>query len=118
MQLWTRPLDQPVRSLIALLVIWKALLLLIACCSPGQGYDTSTSLILPSHGSADARVLPLLLRYPTSKLTRWDAIYFVKTANRGYLFEQEWAFGWGFSQLIAICTTGEIVPFSVPLKVY
>ncbi|KAF3761275.1 family 76 glycosyltransferase [Cryphonectria parasitica EP155] len=27
------------------------------------------------------------------RLTSWDAIYFIKAAERGYLFEQEWAFG-------------------------
>jgi len=32
---------------------------------------------------------------------------FCQVANRGYLFEQEWAWGWGFTRLIALCTSGE-----------
>lgn len=103
MQLWTRPLDHPTRTLIASFAAWKALLLVIAACSPGPGYDTSTSLAFP-HGIGNVGELSLILRYMASKLTRWDAIYFVKAANRGYLFEQEWAFGWGFTRLIALCS--------------
>ncbi|KAH7342948.1 GPI mannosyltransferase 2 [Rhexocercosporidium sp. MPI-PUGE-AT-0058] len=104
MQSWTRPQDTPVRSLLTLFVGWKALLLLVAVCSPGLGYDTSASLFYggPDHGSQ----LPLALRYIVGKLTRWDAIYFVKTSRRGYLFEQEWAFGWGFTRVIALCVGG------------
>lgn len=104
MRLWTRPQDNPIRSLVTLFVAWKALLLLVAACSPGLGYDTSASLFYaePDHG----KQLPLALRHIVGKLTRWDAIYFVKTSRRGYLFEQEWAFGWGFTRLIALCTSG------------
>ncbi|KAG4443790.1 hypothetical protein IFR05_000690 [Cadophora sp. M221] len=104
MQSWTRPQDNPIRSLITLFVGWKALLLLIATCSPGLGYDTSASLFYggPDHDDQ----LPLVLRYIVGKLTRWDAIYFVKASRRGYLFEQEWAFGWGFTRLIALCVEG------------
>lgn len=64
-------------------VTWKSLILLLARCAPGDGYDTST-LLLPS----------------TSKLTRWDAIYFVEKARHGDIFEQEWAFGKGLSTLL------------------
>jgi GPI mannosyltransferase 2 len=93
--------------LTTLFVVWKTLILVIACCSPGPGYDTSTSLLLPTNGSGDGRALPAVLQYIVGKLTRWDAIYFVKVANRGYLFEQEWAFGWGFTRIIALGTAGE-----------
>jgi phosphatidylinositol glycan class V len=51
--------------------------------------------------------LPITLQYIIGKLTRWDAIYFFKAAHRGYLFEQEWAFGWGFTRVIAIVTAGK-----------
>lgn len=104
MQSWTRPQDHPIRSLVTLFVGWKVLLLLVAACSPGLGYDTSASLF---YGGPDQdNQLPLVLRYIVGKLTRWDAIYFVKASHRGYLFEQEWAFGWGFTRLIALCAGG------------
>jgi phosphatidylinositol glycan class V len=93
---------RPIRSLILTFAAWKALLLLIALCSPGPGYDTSTTLAL----TGDTQ-LPGPLTYVIGKLTRWDAIYFVKAATRGYRYEQEWAFGWGFTRLIALCTAGE-----------
>ncbi|PVH89899.1 glycosyltransferase family 76 protein [Cadophora sp. DSE1049] len=102
MQFWTRPQGNPIRSLVTLFVGWKTLLLLLSICSPGLGYDTSTSLFYtePDHGDQ----LPFVLRYIVGKLTRWDGIYFVKTSRRGYLFEQEWAFGWGFTRVIALCS--------------
>ena len=105
MQLWIRPLDHPIRNLVILCVGWKLLLLLIAVLSPGPGYDTSASLYSPS--AAEDRQLPPAIQYILCKLVRWDAIYFVQTAHRGYVFEQEWAFGWGFSRLISLCTAGE-----------
>ena len=81
--------EAPVTHLLLFYWSWKALLFLIAFCSPGRGYDTSSTLL----GSEE----PL----PLFKLVRWDAIYFTKTAQRNYVFEQEWAFGWGFSRLLA-----------------
>ncbi|KAL2075837.1 hypothetical protein VTL71DRAFT_780 [Oculimacula yallundae] len=99
MRLWTRPQDDPIRSLITLFIGWKALLLLVAACSPGLGYDTSGGLLYGELGHDNQ--LPLALHYIVGKLTRWDAIYFLKTSHRGYLFEQEWAFGWGFTRLVA-----------------
>ncbi|TVY27600.1 GPI mannosyltransferase [Lachnellula hyalina] len=108
MQLWarSRPFDNPIRSLAALFVVWKCLILVIACCSPGPGYDTSTSLLLPTHESGEGRNLPTIVQHLVGRLTRWDAFYYVKAASRGYLFEQEWAFGWGFTRIIALGTTG------------
>ncbi|KAK2627311.1 hypothetical protein QTJ16_003277 [Diplocarpon rosae] len=101
MLLGNRPQEHPIRSLVTLYVGWKALLLLVAACSPGPGYDTSASLAEPGQGPE----LPLALRYIVGKLTRWDALYFVQISTRGYLFEQEWAFGWGFTRVITACTT-------------
>jgi phosphatidylinositol glycan class V len=98
-------IDHPIRSLTVLFLLWKALLLLIACSSPGLGYDTSTSLLL---SSKEDNSLPWIFRYVVSKLARWDAIYFIKVSNRGYIFEQEWAFGWGFTRLINISSSGKI----------
>ena len=105
MQLWKRSLDHPIRNLLILFAGWKAFLLLVAVLSPGPGYDTSSSLIGTSH--SELKELPSPLRHIVNKLTRWDALYFVKVANRGYLFEQEWAFGWGFTRVIALYTSGQ-----------
>jgi phosphatidylinositol glycan class V len=96
---------RPIRSLVLIFAAWKALLL-IALCSPGPGYDTSTTLAL----RGDTQ-LPGPLTYVIGKLTRWDAIYFVKVATCGYRYEQEWAWGWGFTHLIALCTAGEYKVF-------
>jgi phosphatidylinositol glycan class V len=49
-----------------------------------------------------------LLRFLSTKLTRWDAIYFTKIASRDYLYEQDWAFGWGFTRLIKFFASGTI----------
>lgn len=104
-QVLLRPLDSPIKSLLVIFAAWKAVLLLIAVCSPGVGYDTSTSLY---HGTQNPqeKFLPAVFSLVSNKLTRWDAIYFTKAANRGYLYEQEWAFGWGMSQLIGFFSKG------------
>lgn len=111
MLLWSllfKPLDHPNKSLIAVFVVWKSLLLLIAASSPGPGYDTSTTLAQPYDGTAEEIQLVSLLRFLSTKLTRWDAIYFTRIASRGYLYEQEWAFGWGFTGLIRFFASGTI----------
>lgn len=97
--------QHPIQSLALAFAAWKILLLLIAICSPGPGYDTSTTLSLSSH-NPEVKQLPVILKHIINKLTRWDAIYFTKAAYRGYVFEQEWAFGWGFSSLISFCSAG------------
>ncbi|KAI9753883.1 MAG: 60S ribosomal protein L8B [Chaenotheca gracillima] len=102
----TRAQAHPNLSLLTFFIGWKAWLLLVAYLSPGPAYDTSTSLLL-----AQSQDLPNLTRSPAptpdsfgllEKLTRWDAIYFMRVARRGYLFEQEWAFGWGFTKLVGV----------------
>jgi GPI mannosyltransferase 2 len=102
----------PRRALLASFVAWKTLLLLIAIGSVvGPSYDTSTSLALdsfeypltaayPSAATASSAV-PALSTVVVARLTRWDAIYFVQIARRGYLFEQEWAFGTGFPTVVS-----------------
>src|SRR4051812_31974874 len=101
-----QPLEAPFRTLSIAFICWKAVLLLIAACSPGPGYDTSTNLLLSSleYQGID---LPSTARYLISKLVRWDGIYFVQLAERGYLYEQEWAFGWGFTRMIHFITIGQ-----------
>lgn len=90
--------SRPIRTLVGLFLCWKLVLLLVASCSPGPGYDTSAGLA----DSSSREELPVVLRHLVSKLLRWDAVYYVKVAERDYLFEQEWAFGWGFTRAIAI----------------
>ncbi|KAE8150721.1 GPI mannosyltransferase 2 [Aspergillus avenaceus] len=95
-------LRRPCRSLLAIFTSWKAFLLTLALFSPGPGYDTSTTLAECSahnHGPLSA-ILSLI----STKLTRWDAIYFTESARRGYMFEQEWAFSLSFAKLIASTT--------------
>lgn len=102
-----RPFDSPYESLVALFVVWKSLLLFIAACSPGLGYDTSASLYESYGNASGSGIATALLSHVSDKLTRWDAIYFCKIAARGYLYEQEWAFGWGWTSLVAFFSHGK-----------
>ncbi|KAF8254144.1 mannosyltransferase [Wilcoxina mikolae CBS 423.85] len=104
--LFDRIQTSPYWSLLAVFGCWKSLLGLIALVTPSPAYDTSTTLALlqssndpPVHvASIGARLLETIC----NSLTRWDAIYFIKVAERGYMNEQEWAFGWGFTRAIVI----------------
>jgi hypothetical protein len=40
------------------------------------------------------------------RLTRWDALYFTTSSERGHLFEQEWAFSWFMARLTAALSNG------------
>ncbi|KAL2350110.1 GPI mannosyltransferase 2 [Cryomyces antarcticus] len=108
---YDRSLDSPLKTLFLVFILWKLLLLLIAVLSPGPGYDTSTVILLRSsltsseHGVSTAESLIARL---TIKLLRWDAIYFAKIAERGYLHEQEWAFGWGFTRLVSFIAQSKL----------
>lgn len=106
--LWTQILNRPKVSLILCFTLWKALLFTITLASPGPGYDSSTTLLKPSPTDdfKDSTKIWSLL----SKFVRWDAIYFVQIAHRGIVFEQEWAFGWGFTKLLAFSARGIIFP--------
>lgn len=101
-------ISQPYSSLAAFFLLWKGLLLLLACLSPGIGYDTSTDLLLQLDAipSSNHTVLQQLAVIVSDKFVRWDAIYFATIAQHGYVYEQEWAFGWGFamlSRMVARC---------------
>ncbi|KAK5653361.1 hypothetical protein OQA88_9053 [Cercophora sp. LCS_1] len=101
-------LAHPHRTLIATFIAWKSLLLAIsigACI--GAAYDTSGSLVVLGVDADSARDSNRHASEPSSLvgtlLTRfasWDAVYFVSAAHRGYLFEQEWAFGSGLPMTI------------------
>ncbi|KAF9635536.1 GPI mannosyltransferase 2-like protein [Lasiodiplodia theobromae] len=113
---YSRPLDRPFSALVIVFAAWKALLLLTAFASPGPGYDTSTTLLLGQDAAASALVTTSVPWSATpgerlvSKLVRWDAIYFTAAAERGYQHEQEWAFSWAFSHLMA--NTAKILPLA------
>ncbi|KAI4604282.1 ER membrane glycoprotein subunit of the GPI transamidase complex-like protein [Pestalotiopsis sp. 9143b] len=90
-------MGRPLQTLITVFVAWKSFLLLVAIgSSVGGAYDTSTTLIQPQVSSFNESVLDI-----STKLTRWDAIYFIQAARRGYVYEQEWAFGMGLPTVIS-----------------
>ncbi|TIA14004.1 mannosyltransferase [Aureobasidium pullulans] len=99
-----------IRALACLFVFWKLLLLCIAYASPGPGYDTSTNLLLLRAQSAQSEntLLAHLAKNLVSKVVRWDALYFISVAQRGYLFEQEWAWGWGYTRLLSLVS--KVIP--------
>ncbi|KAK4666011.1 ER membrane glycoprotein subunit of the GPI transamidase complex-like protein [Podospora pseudopauciseta] len=94
---------QPYRTLVTAFLIWKAVLFAIALGSTlvGDAYDTSADLLV--HGGVEAATTgqqraqqPLGLSGGlVSRFASWDAIYFLSSAKRGYIYEQEWAFGAG-----------------------
>lgn len=95
-------MGRPLQTLITVFVAWKSFLLLVAIgSSVGGAYDTSTTLIQPQVSSFDESVLDI-----STKLTRWDAIYFIQSARRGYVYEQEWAFGMGLPTVISSIAKG------------
>ena len=104
----------PRLTLVILLVAWKALLLTIVLLSSGPGYDTSTQLLFKGFGTRNDGISISdafahnaswsafgFTQHVVQHLTRWDTIYFASSAERGYILEQEWAFGWGFTQFLA-----------------
>jgi len=101
-----QPQNSPVSALIILFLAWKLLLFAVAFLTPGAGYDSSTNLLFQSQGLSGTPQLNLNkeswdFARLAGKLTRWDAVYFVSIGQRGRVFEQEWAFGWGWTQLLA-----------------
>lgn len=92
--------SRPVLTLVVYFAAWKFLVVLLALSSPGVGYDTSTDLVIRD-ATQIATARSILWERLAGKLLRWDAIYFHAIAQHGYQFEQEWAFGWGFTQALA-----------------
>jgi phosphatidylinositol glycan class V len=106
---YSRPLEHPVKTLALLFVLWKALLLGVAVASPGPGYDTSTQILLrasTARAGGQTSFIYSLGERLALKLMRWDAIYFVKSAERGYLNEQDWAFSWACTRFIRLLARG------------
>ena len=103
----------PISSLTVCFILWKLILVSVIIASPGPGYDTSTTLLrwaVPKSGEIQANQAaafkPRLVWLALLKFVRWDAIYFIQIAERGYLFEQEWAFGYGYTRLLSTLSSG------------
>lgn len=106
----------PYRSLAVVFGVWKAFLLAIAVVATwaGPAYDTSGDLLEAAaannissttpYASAAGHAIPS--GGIVSRLTSWDAIYYVQAARRGHLYEQEWAFGAGLPLVVAFVRGG------------
>jgi hypothetical protein len=92
--------------LLAFFVAWKLLLLGVACASPGPGYDTSTRILFDQYDVQAHSWTSRAVEHITLRLTRWDALYFSTSSERGHLYEQEWAFSWFMARLTAILSNG------------
>ena len=92
--------------LLAIFTVWKSLLLLVAYASPGPGYDTSTRVLFDQYSAPPPTWLARAVQDLTLRLTRWDALYFTTSSERGHLFEQEWAFSWFMARLTAALSNG------------
>ncbi|SMR49619.1 unnamed protein product [Zymoseptoria tritici ST99CH_3D1] len=92
--------------LVTYFLIWKAALLLVACASPGPGYDTSTQLFFAQNNAEPSASSPGLLaqvlQHVAIKLTRWDAIYFTSASINGLVYEQQWAFSPTFARITSL----------------
>ncbi|KAI0400255.1 GPI mannosyltransferase 2 [Xylaria palmicola] len=87
----------PLPSLTRIFLAWKTFLFIIAFGSGvGPAYDTSSTLLSTEQATHHEAAFDLATR-----LTRWDAIYFIQASRRGYLFEQEWAFASGLPTVIS-----------------
>lgn len=120
-----QPYDSPASFLILLFLAWKLLLLAVAFATPGPGYDTSTQLLLLKGYGIDGLPNPnasaVAEHYSgverlVERLTRWDAIYFTSVGSRGRVYEQEWAFGWGWTELLAYLHRSELVTLIFDLR--
>ncbi|KAK9319132.1 hypothetical protein V1517DRAFT_66672 [Lipomyces orientalis] len=74
-----------------------------------QQYDTSSQLLFTSPD-----VSPLL-NYVLSRLLVWDTVFFIQIAQRGYVFEQEWAFGWLWTGTIRVVADWAVLPLLTTL---
>ena len=106
---WDKLQRNPKRYLGLYWVAWKSIFFVLALASPGIGYDTSTDVLLAAKSTHQSPHREFdQFRHGLQKFVRWDAIYFTKIAQRGPLFEQEWAFGWGFTRMLHLGARGRI----------
>lgn len=110
-ELQQRHLDRyGIRRLVSIFAAWKALLLVIACASPGSGYDTSTQIFFDQHSSLDEKcIFAKAVEHAILRLTRWDGIYFASASLHGKVYEQEWAFSWALSKSTSLLSRGVLL---------
>lgn len=80
---------QQLQRVLLVFVCWKAVIFSIVAFCPAPGYDTSGLILLNEDGTS---LNTSIHDQIALKLLRWDALYFAKAAQRGYIYEQEWAF--------------------------
>lgn len=112
---FAEPVTHPYRLLISLFLASRIVYFAIALLTPSPAYDSSTTLVLQTY-DAEGSLWWDLFTSLAERLTRWDAIYFVKAAERGYQREQEWAFGWGMTRLMNLVGTGTAHPLFLTQK--
>ena len=105
-----------IRRLVVFFLTWKALLLVIACASPGPGYDTSTQILFDQYEPSSASRIGRTIQHAVLRLTRWDGVYFATLAERGHANEQDWAFSWVFAQITDTTANGRYRQFSAPIN--
>ncbi|KAH7383226.1 GPI mannosyltransferase 2 [Pyrenochaeta sp. MPI-SDFR-AT-0127] len=108
-----------VKQLVLIFCAWKSLLLLLAAFCPGPGYDTSAliSIDKSSHRHQNIDTFPRHDRL-TLNLFRWDAFYFVTAAERGHVYEQEWAFSWTYAHFLGLAGRYASNRLECPLQCY
>ena len=95
--------------LVTVFCVWKLVLLSVVALAPGPGYDTSSTLLVSteSQGTSATEIREVATSLPSAlKFVRWDAIYFSQITQRGYIFEQEWAFGPSLPSLVDLLQKG------------
>lgn len=86
---------------------YKLVLTSLLYAVPRQ-YDTSTHLFLTGC-EADASMPWKVLAHGIEKLVIWDSVFYVHGAERGLIYEHEWAFGRLWSLLIGYLTPKRLV---------
>ncbi|KAK7208639.1 GPI mannosyltransferase 2 [Myxozyma melibiosi] len=86
-------------------VLVKSLLFIIPQLVTQQ-YDTSSQLLFTS------TQVPWIANYVLPRFLVWDTVFFIKIAQRGYIYEQEWAFnGWLWTGTIRV--VGDIYIYAI-----
>ena len=93
-------------ALVRYFFIWKILLLVVACASPGPGYDTSTEVLFDQLKQPTTSTFGQVIEHVVLRLTRWDGIYFASNSARGHTNEQNWAFSWTLARITSFISRG------------